>query len=173
MLHACQPSKGGNTALCKWKQFGWGGFTLHRKTDGGWILTQATSIGNSQRFSRPSALSLILRLFVSLLVKSKAPLSLVSKCTKNSKEHGTNILTRTYRATLPSPGCFCSLLWLFHTQTVSVLQRALNRVMQACYPAFRAQQRNLKWNGSRRFRSGPLLSKRTMSVDFGVIGRKG
>lgn len=38
---------------------------------------------------------------------------------------------------------------------------------------FSAHWCNLKWNRSRRFRSGPLLSKRTMNIDFRVIGRKG
>lgn len=117
--------KDGNTAFCKWKWFRREGFTLHHKTDEGWTLTPATSKGNSPRFSCPSALSLILWLFVSLLVKSKAPLSLVSRCKKNSKEHGANH-SCSYRlciscqscsqiprrATLPSPGSSWSLLWL-------------------------------------------------------------
>lgn len=38
---------------------------------------------------------------------------------------------------------------------------------------FSAHWCNLKWNRSRRFKSGPLLSKRTMNIDFRVIGRKG
>lgn len=64
-------------------------------------------------------------LFLSLLVKSKAPLSLVSKCKKNSKEddtnhsysHGCFISCQIHsqiqqRAILPSPGRFSKVLWL-------------------------------------------------------------
>lgn len=105
----------------------WGGFVLPH-------ITWATSKCNSPRFSCLSALSLILQLLVSLLVESKACLSLVSKCRKNSNNMAQTILTHTdfvfliksiqHGATLPSPGCLYSLLWLFPTQTV--LQRVPN-----------------------------------------------
>lgn len=65
-----------------------GSFTLHHIADEGWTLTQSTAKGNLQRFSCPPDIPLILWLFVSF--KSKAPLSLVSKCRKNPKEHGEN-----------------------------------------------------------------------------------
>lgn len=130
----------------------------------------------------PLALSLILQLLVSLLIESKACLSLVSKCRKNSKRawNKPSLLTQTLY-----------FLWsLFiieqhcHPLAVSFNDSAFYPHKLCCrgywflwetawYSAFRAQWWNLKWNGSRRFRSGPLLSKRTMNIDFRVIGRKG
>lgn len=81
----------------------------------------------------PSALSLILQLLVSLLIESKACLSLVSKCRKSSKRawNKPSLLTQCvflmksihHRATLPSPGSLFLELWLLPTQTV--LQRVL------------------------------------------------
>lgn len=116
--------------------------------------TWGTSKCHSPRFSRLSALPSILQLVSVLACRNElANARLGSEWRKNWRgAQLVFVITQSNTAILrPTPFV-----------TLAVLRRGTD-----LHSAFR-----VKWNGSRRFKTGPLLKKRTMNVDCRLIGRK-